>query len=210
MTLVGIVLSLLSACVQQSHKDILPAIHIEQKETLVFGKRRFIEYPQPSHFSICHGNTCAEVDTLSLDNSQWALIRSLFSALESAEQERQAIRHAVAQLEKLSGAMTGTDRDRGRNMSGWGLRGQMDCVDESTNTTVYLTMIQNEGLLRWHTLQPRVSRGIAHLLAPHFSAVIRQNETEQFYAVDSWFLDNGELPFVVPLTEWENGWEPDA
>ncbi len=210
VTLVSIALSLVSACAQQSHRDTLPAIQIEQKETLVFGKRRFIEFPQPPRFSICHGNTCAEVEYLSLDDGQWALIGGLFAAVETAQQERQAIRQAVAQLEKIIGEMSGTDRDRGGNISGWGLQGQMDCVDESTNTTVYLTMMQNQGLLRWHTLQARVSRGIGRLMAPHFSAVIRQNGSGQLYAVDSWFLNNGELPFVVPLSEWEKGWEPDA
>lgn len=205
------VLLALSACGElPSRGTAPPAIQIEQKETLVFGKRHFIAHPRPEHFSICYGYTCAEVDYLSLKHDQWAIISQLLTDAQTPEQELQAIRAAVARLEKISGELTGTDQDRGRNLSGWGLSGQMDCIDESTNTTVYLTMMQVQGLLRWHTVEPRVSRGLGSLQAPHFTAVVRQIETRQLYAVDSWFLDNGEPPFVVPLAEWKSGWQPDA
>ncbi len=176
----------------------------------MFGQPRFIAYPRPDHFSICYGNTCAAVAQLSLQAAQWSRISELFSADQNSEQEQQAIRTAVARLERFSGELTGTDQDRGRNLPGWGLSGQMDCIDESTNTTVYLSMLQSQGLLRWHSLDSRVSRGISAWQPPHFTAVIRHTGTQKKYAVDSWFLDNGQPPFVIPLKDWMNGWEPDA
>jgi len=84
----------------------------------------------------------------------------------------------------------------------------MDCVDESTNTMVYLTMLQNSNLLHWHTVEHRVSRGIMSFQLPHFTAVIRDGESGIKYAVDSWFLDNGQPPFIVPIDEWQAGWKP--
>jgi hypothetical protein len=38
--------------------------------------------------------------------------------------------------------------------------------------------------------------------------VIEEATTQQQYAVDSWFLDNGQPPFIIPLGAWKQGWTP--
>lgn len=171
----------------------------------------FIARPVPGRFTICHGHTCARITEVSLSAEQWAEVRAVFHPpADAAAEERERIRAAVALLERIVGAMTGTDRDKGRNRAGMGLPGQMDCVDESTNTSVYLTMMYGDGLLPHHRVGRRSSRGPFTLVMgmPHSTAVIEETPSGRLFAVDSWFLDNGEPPYVVPLREWRSGWEP--
>ena len=48
---------------------------------------------------------------------------------------------------------------------------QMDCIDESTNTTTYLNMMAKDGLLHFHSVEPTADTGRqrlpAHRLATH-------------------------------------------
>ena len=171
----------------------------------------FVTHPTFGDFSICYGNTCRFVASVGLGQAEWGRIRELFdTAAATPAEEREQARAAVAMLEKITGDRIGTAADRGENFNGLGLPGQMDCVDESTNTTVYLTMLQVDHLLKWHTVETRTSRGLGTLQAPHFTAVIRDQSDNMRYAVDSWFLDNGRPPFIVPLSVWERGWRPPA
>ncbi|MGQ0659104.1 MAG: hypothetical protein ACT4NU_13635 [Chromatiales bacterium] len=174
----------------------------------------FIDLPTPTRFSICHGNTCAERATLSLAAEEWAQVRALFSPPSPAPaEERVAIAAAVGLLERLVGAKTGTAADLAMGVPGFGKPGQLDCIDEATNTTVYLTLLYNDGLLRWHTVGGRATRGpFTGLLTgwPHSTSVIRDNESRTEYAVDSWFGASGEPPYVVPIGLWWRGWRPES
>lgn len=111
------------------------------------------------------------------------------------------IRRAIAVLEQIAGTQTPTFRDRGRNpiIDDW--PGQMDCIDESTNTRRYLDLLQERGLLRWHRAAGRAYR-TPHLVDPHWAGQIVELETLDHYVVDSWFLDNGELPYIQVLNDW--------
>lgn len=172
-------------------------------------KSGFVTRPEYSNFSICYGHTCQYYAVLALNGDEWRKVRSIFSPpAVFAGQEREQIREAIALFETMAGAMTGTSNDKAGNFAGMGEEGQMDCVDEATNTSSYLTMLQTDNLLKWHTVDHRVSRGISSFQAPHFTAVIREKESGKYFAVDSWFLDNGEPPFIVPLPVWEKGWRP--
>ena len=169
----------------------------------------FIIHPQPSAFTVCHGHTCRYFATIGLNTGEWAGIESIFSGkADTPEQERNHIRDAIALFEIMVGERVGTAGDLGENFAGLGRSGQMDCVDEATNTTVYLTMLQNAMLLHWHTVEHRISRGIMSLQVPHFTAVIRNSSSGLRYAVDSWFLDNGQPPFIILVDEWLAGWKP--
>jgi hypothetical protein len=79
-----------------------------------------------------------------------------------------------------------------------------------TDTSVYLRMLENQALLRWHRTGPRTSRGIFIGRAPHNTATIVELDTGNRYAVDAWYFDNGELPAIVPLQSWKQGWQPES
>jgi len=162
--------------------------------------------PTPSRFNICHGGTCEKIAYASLDDQQWQVIKNIFKNNKTARKERENIRLAVAKMEKFVGEITNTYNDKAENISDKQLNHYMDCIDESTNTSLYLTMMKNDELIKFHTIQDRENRGLFFNGWPHTTAVIKEKGTNDSYAVDSWFLDNGEQPFIVPLHEWLDGW----
>ena len=200
----------LSACTAQPYSEqaITPISNPSDLQSLTANSNKpFIEQPQPDNYSICLHNTCSEIAFVSLSDVQWQNIESLFfPKSSSAQQERQQIKLAFALLERYTGQQTGTFLDRAENDLSHGIQGQMDCIDEATNSTVYLRLLQNAHLLTWHTQSSRTSRGF--LTSPHNTATILELKTQQRFAVDSWFEANGESPHIVPLAEWKAGWEP--
>ena len=108
----------------------------------------------------------------------------------------------------MVGKKTGTDRDKSGTFAHLGEEGQLDCIDESINTSFYMIMMFNDGLIRSHTVEDRAHRGFFFRGWPHSSAVIRDTNTQEYFAVDSWFLDNGEPPHIIPLQKWRDGWKP--
>jgi len=161
-------------------------------------------------FSICYGASCNNVVKVSLSQAEWQRIRELFSPPpENPLEERERLADALALLEQMVGTRTGTDKDVGGTFEGFWRLGQMDCIDESTNTITYFTMLHREGLIRRHTLTKPRTRGYFVFGWPHTSAVIRENATNDYFVVDSWFHSNGQRPEIIPLAVWKQGWNPD-
>ena len=176
----------------------------------VFVRDDIITDPDPAAFSICYNHTCKEVVTLSLDGRQWREVQAVFTPpATGGVQERRKVAEAVALFEEMVGGLVGTNHDKGGNLQGLLSGGkQLDCIDESTNTTTFLAMLEKGRLLRWHTVEDRSSRGFFIFGMPHTTAVVKDNATGEKWAVDSWFHDNGVPPEILPLGEWRGGWEP--
>lgn len=160
--------------------------------------------PGPGSFAACIDYHCDEIQTVTLSDTEWQAIRSLFSSNRSAEIERQIIRRAVALLEAQVGEKTGTAADLAENRAGAGLPGQLDCIAESRNTTTYLHLLRDDRLLRWHRVEPRQVRH-PWIFDTHWTAVIRDLSNNQAYAVDSWPLANGEPPYIQKIEQWVEG-----
>lgn len=175
----------------------------------IFVRDDIITEPDVGHFSVCHSHGCAELDQIGLNANEWRSIQRLFSRTAAApSHEREMIARAIARFELIAGKRTGTWNDKGGDLKGLGLEGQLDCIDESINTTTYLRILQGAGLMRWHTVEDRATRGWFIFGWPHTTAVIRDTRNNELYAVDSWFEDNGKPPHIVPLGKWKDGWEP--
>jgi hypothetical protein len=175
----------------------------------VFVRDDIISAPTYEHFSVCFGHTCQQLVTRSLKRESWdSIIEPLRVPAPTPVAERAAIALIISNMETFVGLHTGTAQDRGGNLAGFGLSGQMDCIDESTNTTTYLTMLADNGLLQHHTVLDRATRFGLFVGAPHTTAVIEETGTGRRFAVDSWFYDNGQPPAIVDLREWKSGWEP--
>jgi hypothetical protein len=141
-------------------------------------------------------------DTFAMSPEDWAQIEAAFSPrAATAAQEREQIREAVALMEMRAGRTTPTREDRGRNATVPNSMGQMDCINESTNTTTYLRLFHQEGLMRRHAVLGRAYRSPV-LLDAHYSAQILDFETGERYVVDSWFLANGFPPMIQPVAAW--------
>lgn len=171
--------------------------------------REVIEDPATERFSVCLDHSCRTILTRSVSAGEWARVREpLLTPAPSAAAERDAVAEAIARMEAIVGDKTGSSGDRGGNLAGFGEPGQMDCIDESTNTTTYLTLLQNDGLLRFHSVGARATRFGLFAGMPHTTAVLRETATGRRFAIDSWFHDNGRPPAVVELSEWRAGWRP--
>ena len=176
----------------------------------IFPRDDIITDPTWQRFSVCYDGGCHSLAYVSLTQRQWKQVRAIFFPLaETAVEERRHIRAGIALMEKFAGDATGTWRDKGGTFN-FGSTGQMDCTDESINTTLYLTMFYKYGMLRFHHVADRATRGWFIFGWPHTTAVVHEDARNEDWAVDSWFLDNGEPPFILPLDEWKKGWRPTA
>ncbi|MGB0414164.1 MAG: hypothetical protein ACPGJU_06920 [Coraliomargarita sp.] len=167
--------------------------------------------PTVEEFTVCRKAGCRELSTLGYTPAEWQSITAIFEpAPESPDEERERLRIAIAAMEQIIGEKNGTHVDRPRNRREGDNHGaQLDCIAEATNTTVALTLFQNNGILRYHTVGYPQHRGFIHGRLPHNTAIILENETGDAYAIDSWFHANGELPEVVTLAEWKAGFSPN-
>ncbi|WP_193366883.1 hypothetical protein [Pelagibius marinus] len=161
-------------------------------------------------FTICHGHACRLRSRLGLTELEWDPVADLFAEpAASAAIERGRIATAIGIIEAAVGPKAGTSNDRGGTFNALSGNDQFDCVDETTNTSVYLTLLAKAGYLKWHKLEGWAGRGVLFDGAwPHQSAVIVELKSDEPYAVDSWFEDNGRAAHVVPLADWRAGWSP--
>jgi hypothetical protein len=167
-------------------------------------------WPSPSTFGVCSNHGCNRVSHVSLTGKEWQrATQPLTESLTGPVGERRAIAESIARLEQVTGKYAGTANDKGENLRGFGEPGQMDCIDESTNTTTYLRMIEVAGFLQWHEVPGTRTRFGIRAGFPHTTAIIREKDTGALYAVDSWFHDNGEKPVIVEYRKWKSGWSPD-
>ncbi len=191
---------ILTACVTQDFKTY---------ERYLASKK--VPPPTVEQFPHCHGYGCPSHYLVELHPKEWKQIDRLFKpASKNAAQERARVAKAIGRFETIVGGMTGTDVDYRGTFLKMG-RGQLDCVDESTNTTIYLDLLKQRGYLKFHEIrQPQIrtpfTGGGGRWV--HQSAVIHEVKSGVDYAVDSWFEHNGHPSHIVPLSDWRSGWKP--
>ena len=152
--------------------------------------------------TICYNYNCNRTAAVHPAAAEWQRVINQFQpTAHSAAAERTMIRQAIAILEDIAGTQTPTYLDRGRNpiVDDW--PGQMDCIDESTNTKRYLDLLQARGLLHWHRVVERAYRA-PYVFDQHWAGQIIELETLDSYVVDSWYLDNGKPPYIQALNDW--------
>ena len=154
------------------------------------------------YFVHCYDFRCKSTQEVHYSDAQWQRIRAIMEAgQQDADAEKQAIRQAVATMERFSGELAGTKLDKGGNYPGYDIPKQMDCIDESTNTFQYLAALDELGLMKWHHVAPKKRRIV--WLMTHWTATITEISSGRRFAVDSWYRDNGKPPYIQPLKDWE-------
>jgi hypothetical protein len=149
--------------------------------------------------TVCHGFSCTFKTRLNFSSTDSKNIAAIMrGGVSSAKAERRAISEAVQYYERrVSRAIGVKDRAKG-DLGGSHERGQMDCIDESTNTTSLLKLLEARGLLKHHTVQRKTSRGFfADGRYPHFTAVIADRAGEK-WVVDSWYEPAAGAPDNMP------------
>ncbi len=153
---------------------------------------------------ICHAFSCALTTPVPLNSSELRKIRAPFRRpIRSAEAERAAVSDSVQVFEEIIGARIGTSGDRGGLDIGGGDPGQMDCIDEATNTTSLLLLLSAKGDLKYHEVTRPVARGfLLDGRYPHATAVLREKDGEKSWAIDSWPTANAKPPVIQDLDVW--------
>lgn len=171
-------------------------------------QKRAVTPPTANSFQSCRAYGCQKIDTIELTDSKWKEIDTIFNPpAKSAEQEREKISKALASFETIVGDITGTSEDIWGTFQKTGHK-QQDCVDESTNSSIYMRVLEKRGHLKFHI--PRVPQSrVLFMRWPHQTAVITEIETGQEYAVDSWFHNNGKPAEIIELDTWKKGWKPE-
>ena len=160
-------------------------------------------YAMPKRVDICHGYGCtyrAKLDLGLKDGQRFKAILSQGAASPAAE--RVAIKKAVRYYEERSYQVTGV-RDLPRAAVVGQQKGQMDCIDESSNTDTLLRYLAERGLLKYHKVARKASRG--HFIDgryPHWTAVISDPSGTK-WVVDSWYAPMGGAPDIFPYSQWK-------
>lgn len=165
--------------------------------------------PRGNTVTVCHAYGCQRQTAVSFRKPQIEEIAELMRKTKKAdtpEEERRAVAYAIGWMERYVGELIGTKHDRpGMEFNGPGDPTQQDCVDEATNTTSYLLVLQHNGLLKYHTVGTPFSKGNILLGVsnwPHWTAVLIEKGNNQRWAVDSWIYANGENPAIVEAEKW--------
>ncbi len=165
--------------------------------------------PNGNTVYVCHAYGCKMQTHFRFTDQDIATLTDLMTKTrktDTAAEERRAIAYAIGWMEKRTGDVIGTKDDRpGMDFAASGDPTQQDCVDEATNTTSYLLVLQHNKLFRHHTVgtpfaKENLLRGVAGW--PHWTAVLRETGNGQKWAVDSWIYANGENPAIVEVEKW--------
>lgn len=166
---------------------------------------RSAQPPRGSRVYVCHAFGCGLTTPVTLAEADIRRIAApLAAGSKDAAAERAALSKSVQMFERIVGARLGTSADLGGfEKVGGGDPTQMDCVDETTNTTSLMLMLAAEGRLKHHRVLHPVARGILiDGRYPHATAVIGEIRGGTAWAVDSWPRKNGEPPVVQRLDQW--------
>lgn len=165
--------------------------------------------PSGNTVYVCHAYGCKMQSKFRFTETDIASLRDLMKKMKNSDDakgERRSVAYAIGWMENRVGKEIGTDKDRpGMDFAASGDPTQQDCVDEATNTTTYLKVLDHHGLLKHHTIarpfsKENLLRGVAGWT--HWTAVLVEKPNGQRWAVDSWIYANGENPAIVEAEKW--------
>ncbi len=157
------------------------------------------------HIPVCMNFSCRDKQIISISPEEWDSIANwLRQPVGDAEGERLNIKKAIGWMEVIVGRHTPTHRDVGGDLADLDVEfpGQLDCIDESLNTTTYLKLFEQNDLLKYHKVVDRAYRRA--ILDQHWAGQIEVLDSGERWVIDSWFQNNGYLPYVQKNEEWEN------
>lgn len=159
--------------------------------------------PRGNTVTVCHAHGCQKQESFTFTNADIRDITVLMDYARTKDtpaQERRAIAHAIGWMERRVGPATGTSNDR-TSLEFMNASGQLDCVDEATNATSYLLVLQRNGLLRHHAVIRPYSKA-SFFQWPHMAAMIKARQNGRIYAVDSGVGPNGTNPAIILASKW--------
>jgi hypothetical protein len=161
--------------------------------------------PSAKSMTVCYGFVCRRREPLDFTSAdRGALTRILVAGRSSAAAERRAVQRAVVWFDRRMGPILGTDKRVARaDFRAGDDKHNFDCWDSTRNVTSLLLVLQDWGLLKFHTVGNPHYRGNALVLqTPHNTAVLVERATHVEWVVDMWPRGYAQLPDVMPLDRW--------
>ena len=158
---------------------------------------------EESRLFICHGFDCSYKTRLDLGPKDQERFAALFAKVTTPEAERSAVGKAVQYAEDRAASVIGVRDLPKSDYTQSRVKGQMDCIDESTNTRSLLLYLEKRGLLKHHAVEANRSRGLfVDGRYPHSTAVLRERASGKRWAIDSWYEPAGGAPDIMPFDDW--------
>lgn len=151
---------------------------------------------------ICYNYSCRKKDSIQVSADDIKQIHIIFKSNSNSYIERQAIAESIALFEIIASKQSPVYNDKGKNHQDNNLPGKMDCIDEAFNATHYLQFIDKLGLLKWHSIEAPVYRS-PWFMGQHWAAQVREKQTGQFFAVDSWEKDHAFPAVIQKVEQWK-------
>jgi hypothetical protein len=166
--------------------------------------------------SVCFNYGCFANAPVHLAPARLEVLLLALAQAKNEADERRRLAVVIGKLYAIAAEQSPVGSDRGGNHADDGVDGRMDCIDHATTTTRFLKLLEAKGGLKWHkVLAPE--RRLRFFVLQHYSAAIEELcrpqgdcRPQDRYAVDSWFVDNGETAVVLPLEAWHAGAGPDV
>ena len=166
--------------------------------------------PEPSldAMTVCYDFGCRNRSIVNLPEHEWLEVANWFHPpAKTPQEELRQIRQAIGWMEEVVGRYTPTHKDVAMSLPLIDnyqdlFPGQQDCIDESINTTTYLRLFEQQGLLQHFEVIERAYRRA--IIGQHWAAQIRQKSNGARFVVDSWFQPNGYLPAIQASKDWED------
>lgn len=165
------------------------------------------QYPDPDaaydHFDYCHGYGCTKKIRLGFSEYEWKQISKIFKTpAKEATAERARIGEAIALMENYTGKLAGTEDDLAKAPLRRKSYYELDCIDETINTTKYLKFMADANFLKFHRVSAPAFRGLNNGMYPHNTAVVIESGTNTPYVIDSYLYANGIYPDIRKLESW--------
>jgi hypothetical protein len=155
--------------------------------------------------TVCYGFVCRRRQVLDFSaGDRIALTRILTAGRSSAAAERRAVQKAVVWFDRRMGPVLGTSKRVARaDFRAGDDQHNFDCWDTTRNVTSLLLVMQEWGLLKFHTVgNPRYRGNTLVLQTPHNTPVLMERATHAEWVVDMWPRGYAQPPDVMPVEQW--------
>jgi hypothetical protein len=161
--------------------------------------------PSATQMTVCYGFVCRRRHIFDFGAGDRAALAAIMaSGRGNAAAERAAVQKTVIWFDRRMGPILGTNkrvakadfrfRDDAHNY---------DCWDTTRNTTSLLLVLQQWGLLKFHSVGDPKYRGNALVLqTPHNTAVLLDRATKVEWVVDLWPRGYLQPPDVMTVAKW--------
>ncbi len=161
--------------------------------------------PSASAMTVCYGFVCRRREILNFTSGdRAALTRIIGAGRASAAAERAAVQRAVIWFDRRMAPLIGTNkRVANADIRAMDDKHNYDCWDTTRNVTGLLLVLQQWGLLMFHTVGDPHYRGnpLTDQL-PHNTAVLVERANKVEWVVDMWPRGYAQPPDVMTLAKW--------